>query len=115
MFSCNCQNTIVKNLQRSKFITETITKLLAFQSVVDCKIFYPNILNLATSKIEIIDTEIQLKKRAKYKRINFISKSFNNINYKWITRNSYQIYKRKQDNQYIILLHLINQKYDTIY
>lgn len=115
MFSCNCQNTIVKNLQRSKFITESVVKMLAFQSIVDCIIIPYNILNLASSKIEIIDTEIQLRKRAKFKRINYISNAFTNIHYKWITQNAYQIYKRKQDEQYIILLHLINQKYDTLY
>lgn len=43
-------------------------------------------------------------------KIDYTSELFCNISYRWITQNTYKLYKRKEIEQYLLVLHLINSK-----
>ena len=111
MFNCRCQNSIVKNLQASKFISSTITKIVAFNTIEDSKNhIYIYIIHIEHSRIEQIDEEIAITENSRYQRINYISELFSNRNYKWIKQNAYKLYKSKDINHYLVVLHLMNIK-----
>ena len=87
-----------------------MTKILSFQTIEDGMKHIHYILWIEHSIIEQCDKDTTTPENSRYTKIDYTSELFCNISYRWITQNAYKLYKRKEIEQYLLVLHLINSK-----